>query len=184
MKRWFLVLLAPILISATPLVASADVSGLTPCKDSAVFKRRLDGSVKKLTSRLENYDEGSPAYLALEVQIDKTKVRFDKYGKQGLLCGADGLPHLIVDGRWSHAGEFLLPAFTFLYIAGWIGLSGRSYQQWTKTTDKPNENEIIVNVPVALGIMSSGFLWPLSAWKELISGNLIVPGDEVTVSPR
>jgi photosystem I subunit 3 len=78
MKRWFLVLLAPILISATPLVASADVSGLTPCKDSAVFKRRLDASVKKLTSRLENYDEGSPAYLALEVQIDKTKARFDK----------------------------------------------------------------------------------------------------------
>ena len=34
-------------------MASADVSGLVPCKDSAVFKRRLDGSVKKLSSRLE-----------------------------------------------------------------------------------------------------------------------------------
>lgn len=184
MKRWFLFLFAPILISVTPLAASADISGLTPCKDSAVFKKRLDGSVKKLTGRLENYDEGSPAYLALEVQIDKTKARFDKYGKQGLLCGADGLPHLIVDGRWSHAGEFILPALTFLYTAGWIGWSGRSYQQWTKTTDKPNENEIIINVPVAIGIMSSGFLWPLSAWNELVSGKLIVPGDEVTISPR
>jgi len=184
MKRWFLFLFAPILISATPLSAWADVSGLTPCKDSAVFKRRLDGSVKKLTGRLDNYDEGTPAYLALEAQIDRTKARFDKYGKQGLLCGADGLLHLIVDGRWSHSGEFILPAFTFLYIAGWIGWSGRSYQQWSKTTDKPNENEIIINVPVAIGIMSSGFLWPLSAWNELVSGKLIVPGDEVTVSPR
>jgi hypothetical protein len=28
------------------MAAFADVSGLTPCKDSAVFKRRLDQSVK------------------------------------------------------------------------------------------------------------------------------------------
>ena len=184
MKRWFLFLFAPILISVTPLAASADISGLTPCKDSAVFKKRLDGSVKKLTGRLENYDEGSPAYLALEVQIDKTKARFDKYGKQGLLCGADGLPHLIVDGRWSHAGEFILPGIFFLYTAGWIGWAGRSYLQYAKKTDKPNENEIIINVPVAIGMMSSGFLWPLSAWNELVSGELLVPGDEITVSPR
>jgi photosystem I subunit 3 len=184
MKRWFLFLVAPMLISATPMPAFADISGLTPCKDSSVFKRRLDQSTKKLSGRLSNYDEGTPAYLALQAQIERTEARFDKYGKQGLLCGADGLPHLIVDGRWSHAGEFLLPAFTFLYIAGWIGWVGRSYQQWTKTTDKPNENEIIINVPVAIGMMSSGFLWPLSAWNELIAGKLLVPGNEVTISPR
>ena len=184
MKRWFLALLTPLLLSLMPMAALADVSGLTPCKDSAVFQRRLDQSVKKLSGRLSNYDEGTPAYLALQVQIDKTKARFDKYGKQGLLCGADGLPHLITDGRWSHAGEFILPAITFLYITGWIGWVGRSYLQFTKTTDKPNENEIIINVPVALGMMSSGFLWPLSAWNELISGKLIVPGNEVTISPR
>ena len=50
--------------------------------------------------------------------------------------------------------------------------------------NKPNENEIIINVLVAIGMMSSGFLWPVSAWNELVSGELIVPGDEVTVSPR
>ena len=184
MRRLFIYFLTFLTFTVTPNLASADVSGLTPCKDSAVFKRRLDGSVKKLTTRLENYEEGTPAYLALEAQIDKTKVRLDKYGKQGLLCGADGLPHLIVDGRWSHAGEFILPAFTFLYITGWIGWVGRSYLQFSKKTDKPNENEIIINVPVAIGMMSSGFLWPVSAWNELVSGELIVPGDEVTVSPR
>ena len=184
MKRWFILFFVPILMSVNPSIASADVSGLTPCKDSAVFKKRLDGSVKKLSGRLSNYDEGTPAYLALEAQIDKTKLRFDKYGKQGLLCGADGLPHLIVDGRWSHAGEFILPAITFLYITGWIGWAGRSYLQFSKKTDKPNENEIIINVPVAIGMMSSGFLWPLSAWNELVSGELLVSGEEVTVSPR
>lgn len=184
MKRWVLSFLAPALILSTPMTAFADVSGLTPCKDSSVFKRRLDQSVKKLSGRLSNYEEGTPAYLALEAQIEQTKARFDKYGKQGLLCGADGLPHLITDGRWSHSGELFLPAITFLYIAGWIGWVGRSYLQFTRTTDKPNENEIIINVPVALGFMSSGFLWPLCAWNELVSGKLLVPGDEITVSPR
>jgi photosystem I subunit 3 len=184
MKRLFLTFLILNSLFLTPLVASADVSGLVPCKDSAVFKKRGEASVKKLTARLANYEPETPAYLALQEQINSTKVRFDKYGKQGLLCGADGLPHLIADGRPSHAGEFVLPGVLFLYIAGYIGWSGRSYLQYTKTTDKPNENEIIINVPVALGMMSASFLWPLAAWKELVSGDLLVPGDEVTVSPR
>ena len=184
MKRWFLTFLTFAVFFGTPQQASADVSGLVPCKDSAVFKKRLDGSVAKLTSRLENYEEGTPAYLALKEQIGRTEARFDKYGKQGLLCGADGLPHLIADGRPSHAGEFVLPGVLFLYIAGYIGWSGRSYLQYTKTTDKPNENEIIINVPVALGMMSASFIWPFAAWKELISGELLVPSNEVTVSPR
>jgi hypothetical protein len=65
MKRWFLSFFTVILFAGTPNIANADVSGLVPCKDSAVFKKRLDGSVKKLTSRLENYEEDTPAYLAL-----------------------------------------------------------------------------------------------------------------------
>jgi photosystem I subunit 3 len=184
MKRWLLIVFTPLLLLLTPTNASAEVSGLTPCKDSAAFKRRLDGSVKKLSGRLVNYGEGTPPYLALEVQIDATKARFEKYGKQGLLCGADGLPHLITDGRWSHAGEFLLPGIAFLYTTGWIGWVGRSYLQFSKKTDKPNENEIIINVPIAIGMMSSGFLWPSLAWNELVSGKLLVPSDEITVSPR
>ena len=59
MKRWFIYFLTFLTFVITPNVAFADVSGLTPCKDSAVFKKRLDGSVKKLTTRLENYEEGT-----------------------------------------------------------------------------------------------------------------------------
>jgi photosystem I subunit 3 len=184
MKRLFLLLLGFTTFMIKPNSAFADISGLTPCKDSPVFKRRLDGSVKKLETRLLNYEKDTPAYLALEDQISRTKFRFDKYGKQGLLCGADGLPHLIADGRSSHAGEFIVPGILFLYIAGYIGWAGRSYLQFTKKTDKPSENEIIINVPVAIGMMSTSFLWPIAAWKELVSGDLIVPSNEVTVSPR
>ena len=54
MKRWFLTFLTLSIFSFTPQIASADVSGLVPCKDSAVFKKRLDGSVKKLSDRLAN----------------------------------------------------------------------------------------------------------------------------------
>ena len=185
MKRFnFSTLLITILIFITPQYALADIGGLTKCSDSPAFAKRLKASVKKLEQRLTQYEVGSPPALALEQQIDRTKARFDKYGKQGLLCGADGLPHLIVDGRWTHAGEFILPGLTFLYITGWIGWAGRSYLQFSKKTDKPNENEIIINVPVAIGMMSASFLWPVSAWKELVSGDLLVPTDEITVSPR
>ena len=124
MKRLYTLVLTFSLLLINPVVASADVSGLVPCKDSPVFKKRLDGSVKKLSARLQNYEPGSPAYLSLEQQIEKTKARFTKYGEKGLLCGADGLPHLIADGRPDHAGEFVIPAFGFLYIAGWIGWAG------------------------------------------------------------
>jgi hypothetical protein len=43
--------------------------------------------------------------------MEKTKTRFANYGSYGLLCGADGLPHLIVDGDLNHAGEFLVRLF-------------------------------------------------------------------------
>jgi photosystem I subunit 3 len=167
-----------------PNTVFADVSGLTTCKDSAVFNRRLEESTKKLQVRMEKYLEGTPTRLALENQIYNTQLRFEKYSKQGLLCGSDGLPHLIVDGRFNHAGEFIEPGILFLYIAGYIGWTGRSYLQFAKQSEKSSENEIIINVPVAIGIMSASFLWPIAAWKELVSGDLIVPANEVTISPR
>ena len=68
---------------------------LIPCRDSSTFQRSLDSSVAKLTARLTNYEQGTPAYLELQDQIDRTKLRFDKYGE--LLCGAEGLPSLIAD---------------------------------------------------------------------------------------
>ena len=84
MKNWISVLLLFSIIS-TPYTANADVAGLTPCKESKDFQRRLDGSVKKLTTRLAKYEVGTPPALALEKQIEKTKSRFDRYGKAGLL---------------------------------------------------------------------------------------------------
>jgi photosystem I subunit 3 len=185
MKRFNLItLLFLALLAFTPDQAYADIGGLTKCSESPAFNKRLNTSVKKLEQRLSTYQADTPPALALKQQIERTKARFDKYGRSDLLCGTDGLPHLVADGRWSHAAEFIIPGFGFIYISGWIGWVGRKYVRSVSTTKNPAESEIIINVPLALKIMTTGYIWPISAWQELISGDLIAPKDEITVSPR
>ncbi len=185
MKRFNLIpLLFLALLAVGPNSALADIGGLTKCSDSPVFEKRLKSSVKKLEQRLSLYKADTPPALALEQQIERTKARFDKYNRSELLCGADGLPHLVADGRWSHAAEFTIPGLGFIYISGWIGWVGRKYIRAVSTTKNPAESEIIVNVPLALKIMSTGYMWPISAWQELTSGELVAAKDEITVSPR
>ncbi|CAI5486250.1 unnamed protein product [Closterium sp. Naga37s-1] len=169
---------------AVPEVALADVAGLTPCKDSKAFAKRQKNSIKKLKNRLKLYKDGSAPALALNATIERTERRFSFYGKSGLLCGTDGLPHLIVDGDFRHAGEFVSPGIVFLYIAGWIGWVGRSYLIKTKEGAKPTEKEIIIDVPLALSLLGRGATWPVAAWSEYRKGDLIVPADQITVSPR
>lgn len=54
----------------------------------------------------QQYEEGSAPALAIKATMERTQQRFANYGSYGLLCGADGLPHLIVDGDLNHLGEF------------------------------------------------------------------------------
>ena len=173
-----------ILITLIPKQALADIGGLTKCSESTAFDKRLKTSVQKLEQRMSKYERRTPPALALEQQIERTKARFDKYSRSELLCGSDGLPHLIADGRWSHAAEFILPGFGFIYISGWIGWVGRKYVRAVSTAKNPTENEIIINVPLALKIMTTGYIWPISAWQDLISGDLIASEENITVSPR
>ena len=162
----------------------ADIGGLTKCSESPAFIKRQKASIKKLEQRMATYQVGTPPALALQQQIERTEERFNKYSRSDLLCGTDGLPHLIADGRWSHAAEFILPGFGFIYISGWIGWVGRKYIRAVSTTKNPAESEIIINVPLALKIMTTGYIWPISAWQELISGDLVALDEEVTISPR
>ena len=119
MERLFLSLFTLTFVFGTPSSVFADT--LIPCRDSSTFQRSLDSSVAKLTARLTNYEQGTPAYLELQDQIDRTKFRFDKYGK--LLCGAESLPSLVANQQAvsenkqaSHAGEFVLPAILLAYF--------------------------------------------------------------------
>lgn len=164
-------------------LAKADFAALTPCKDSPAFQKRLSSSVKKLENRLKLYIPESNEAKFLLKEIDATKSRFDRYGGE-LLCGKEGLPRIIASGQWDHANDFVIPGILFLYITGWIGWVGRKYVRYASTTSDPFENEIIINVPVAVSMMNSGFFWPLDAWKEFTTGDLLASDDDVTVSPR
>ncbi|OLP17324.1 Photosystem I reaction center subunit III [Leptolyngbya sp. 'hensonii'] len=161
MRRLFALLIVLCLWVGFTLPASADVAGLVPCKDSPAFAQRAKNSKSATAPQ-----------------------RFKSYADSGVLCGTDGLPHLIVDGRFSHAGEFTIPSILFLYIAGWIGWVGRAYIQKAKKSDSPEEKEIIIDVPAAVGLMLTGFSWPLLAVKEFTTGELLAKDDEITVSPR
>lgn len=177
-------LMSLFLLNLNVEIANADIGGLTKCSDSPAFQKRFKSSVKKLEQRISKYESGSPAALSLEQQVERTKSRFEKYNRSELLCGVDGLPHLIADGRWSHSAEFILPGFGFIYISGWIGWVGRKYLRAVSLTKNPSENEIIINVPLALNIMTTGYIWPISAWQELVNNDLIAPKESITVSPR
>jgi photosystem I subunit 3 len=162
----------------------ADFKSLTLCKESPAFTKRLNSEVKKLDNRLKLYTPESKESKFLLQEIESTKLRFERYGNSNLLCGKEGLPRIIATGQWDHANEFVIPGVLFLYITGWIGWVGRKYLRYASTTDNAFENEIIINVPVASKISISGFLWPVEAWKEFTTGDLLASDDDVTVSPR
>ena len=178
-----LALSSVLLSSATvsPPPASADIAGLTPCKESKAFAKREKQSLKKLENSLKLYAPDSAPALAIKDTMEKTKRRFDNYGKFGLLCGSDGLPHLIVSGDQRHWGEFITPGLLFLYIAGWIGWVGRSYLIAIRGEKKPAQKEIIIDVPLASRLLFRGFIWPVAAYRELLNGELVVPDKDVSI---
>lgn len=150
---------------APPAQAQTPGTGLVPCSESPAFQERVQAA------RATNFDPASG------------QKRFERYSQQ--LCGPEGLPHLIVDGRLSHVGDFTIPGILFLYIAGWIGWVGRAYLQAIKKEGGDVEwKEIKIDVPKALAIMLSGFTWPLAALQELLSGQLTAKDEEITISPR
>lgn len=171
-------------LTSNQKIANAEFSALVPCKESSAFQKRLKTSVKKLENRLKLYTPESKESIFLVKEIEATKARFLRYGESNLLCGKEGLPRIIASGQWDHANEFIIPGILFLYITGWIGWVGRKYLRYASGTENSFENEIIINVPIALSIMNSGFLWPVEAWKEFTSGDLLASDEDVTVSPR
>jgi photosystem I subunit 3 len=159
MRRLFSVLLTAFLLFGWVPVAHADIGGLTPCSENVRFQQRA-GAAK----------------------TDQAKARFKLYSQA--LCGTDGLPHLIVDGRWSHAGDFIIPGIAFLYIAGCIGWAGRGYLIAVRGGKDATMKEIQIDLPLAFKSTLAAASWPLAALREYTSGKLVEADSKVTVSPR
>ncbi len=147
-----------------PIASASEVAGLVRCGDSPAFQQR---------AKEARNTTGDP---------QSGKKRFERYAQA--LCGPEGLPHLIVDGRLDKAGDFLIPGILFLYIAGWIGWVGRAYVIAIKKDPNTEDKEIIIDVPLAITCMLGGFAWPASAIGEFTSGKLVAKDNEITVSPR
>lgn len=148
---------------APPAQADA-LSHLTPCAESSAFKQR------------------AKTFVNTTADPNSGKNRAARYSEA--LCNEYGLPVLIVDGRLSHAGDFIIPGLLFLYIAGWIGWVGRSYLIAIRGGKDAELREVIIDVPLALTKMLTGFAWPLAAIQEFLTGNLVVKDSEVPTSPR
>ncbi|MCT0217492.1 Photosystem I reaction center subunit III [Synechococcus sp. CS-1329] len=161
LPRLCAVLLSAFLLVGFAPVASAEasVAGLTPCAESARFQQRASAA-----------------------QTDQAKARFNVYSQS--LCGDDGLPHLIVDGRFSHASDFLIPGLLFLYIAGTIGWAGRSYLMAIRGSKDATMREIQIDMPLAFKSTLGAAVWPLAAFNEFVGGKMIEADSKVTVSPR
>jgi len=160
MRKLLALLLAVCLWFSFAPIASADYySNLTPCGDNPAFVQR-----------------------AKSATTDQAKARFEQYSQ--LLCGEDGLPHLIADGNLAHAGEFLIPSILFLYIAGYIGWAGRSYLQAIQKGKKPEEKEIIIDIPLAISCSLGAAAWPVAALGQMTSGAMFAKDNEIPISPR
>jgi photosystem I subunit 3 len=160
MRRLFALILAIVLWFGFLPSSSANATILTRCKDTPAFQQRAENAVG-----------------------DKAKARFELYGNQ-LLCGEEGLPHLIPDVGRGNENQFVIPGVLFLYIAGWIGWVGRAYLIAARKSSNPEEKEIIIDIPLAIKSVAQGPLWPLLAVKELTSGELTAKDNEIPVSPR
>merc|ERR1740127_127449 len=164
--------------------ARADISGLTYCGQSKAFTKRKNQEIKELQKRMKKYEADSAPTVALKATMERTEKRFEFYTKSGLLCGTDGLPHLIADPGFAlkngHAGDVFIPTLGFLYFAGWLGHSGRLYLESTRSKDK----EIIIDVPLALATLGKAIGWPLLVVGELRNGTLLEKDSNITVSPR
>ena len=158
MRRLFAVVLSALLIFGFAPVAKADVAGLTPCSESARFQQRASAA-----------------------STPQAKARFEMYSHAS--CGEEGLPHLVVDGRWSHAGDFIIPGIMFLYINGCIGWAGREYLKATRGKNAAM-NEIQIDTSIALKSLMASATWPVAAFGEFTSGQLVESDNKVTVSPR
>ena len=72
----------------------------------------------------------------------------------------------------------------FLYIAGWIGWSGRSYLIAITKEGAGEEKELFIDLALFVSCMVKALMWPMLAVKELLSGELVAKDDEIPISIR
>ncbi len=183
MRKLLSLVLACVLLMGWAGAAQAEgMIGLSTCRDVPAFQQRADDRLAEIEGKLLAAAPGSSQIAVYERQLQQTAQRFDRYSS--MLCGEEGLPRLITDGRLNHAGDFLIPGLAFLYIAGWLGWAGRSYLIAVRDSGEAELKESTIDVPLALKCFVSALAWPAAAFAEIASGQIREKEEAVPISPR
>jgi len=152
---------------------------LQPCKDNKKYHKTFKDQLYKVQKKQKKFPDGTNTFVRLQQQVDLLKLREEALGNR--YCGLkDGYPRTVVTGETDVRGSAVWPAAVFLYAAGWIGWSGRTYLMRTNSIEK----ELRIDVPLALTCMASGFSWPVQATQSITSGDFAVPGNMVRESTQ
>jgi len=152
---------------------------LNMCKDNKKYHKNFKDQLYKIQKKQKQFPDGSSVFVRYQQQVDLLKLKEEALGNR--YCGLkDGFPRTIVTGETDVRGSAVWPAAVFLYTAGWIGWSGRSYLMRTNSIEK----ELYIDVPLALTCMASGFSWPVQATQSITSGDFAVPGNMVRESTQ
>jgi len=152
---------------------------LNMCKDNKKYHKRFKDQLYKIQKKQKGFPDGTSVFVRLQQQVDILKLKEEVLGNR--YCGLkDGFPRTIATGETDVRGSAVWPAAAFLYTAGWIGWSGRTYLMRTNSIDK----ELNIDVPLALTCMASGFSWPVQATQSVTSGDFAVPGNMVRESTQ
>ena len=181
-KLLSLILACALFLSFATAARAEGMIGLSTCRDVPAFQQRADDSLAAIEGKLLAAPAGSPQLAIYERKLDQTAKRFDRYST--MLCGEEGLPRLITDGRLNHAGDFLIPGLAFLYIAGWLGWAGRMYLIAARNSGEAELKESTIDVPLALKCFAGALAWPAAALAEIASGQIRETEEAVPISPR
>eukprot|EP00930_Biecheleria_cincta_P043386 TRINITY_DN2979_c0_g1_i1.p1 TRINITY_DN2979_c0_g1~~TRINITY_DN2979_c0_g1_i1.p1 ORF type:complete len:267 (-),score=67.80 TRINITY_DN2979_c0_g1_i1:70-870(-) len=152
---------------------------LNMCKDNKRYHKTFKDQLYKVQKKQKQFPDGSSSFVRLQQQVDLLKLKEEALGNR--YCGLkDGIPRTIATGEIDVRGSAVWPAAVFLYTAGWIGWSGRTYLMRTNSMEK----ELYIDVPLALTCMASGFSWPVQATQSITSGDFAVPGNMVRESTQ
>ncbi|CAK0889092.1 unnamed protein product [Prorocentrum cordatum] len=143
------------------------------CKDNKKYAKKWKDKFFKVDSKLKKYPKDTAVYNRLLKKKAGLQRRKEAYGER--LCGKkDGVPRTIATGEFVRGG--IIPSsLAFIYTTGWIGWAGRSYLRRTLDTKK----EIMIDVPLALTCMASGFAWPVYAWQEIVNGEMVAKDEDI-----
>jgi photosystem I subunit III len=173
--RTLLLWLCVLMVSLSQVVQAEDIGNTKTCSEVQAFKDRLAEKISTVDTQIADiktkFPEATPSreqYIA-DKEAEKALInrRFERIAKAN--CDvASGYPHLITDGRWSHAGDFIIPSLLWIYLTGALAWAGRDYLMKTRNP----MDEILIDLPKALESLGKGLAWFVFIGPEILSGSV------------